>query len=338
MSSIRFLQTDFWRDDFFLELSPEDKYFYLYLLTNDVSSQCGIYNFIPKLAAVELGYSEDTVMVLINRFVGYGKIFFNEKNKEVMIINWYKFNLNINNKNTRVCMNTCLKKVKTVAFIRQFYKFCMQKSDNVEFIQEVFKDISMENVDREGLAKERIETVTREMLEENEGKQCSRNITVHTLEIINEEELKNNKFNNQQYKNEQAMEFEQAASDDNFGALENAAGDFNCFDFRDILIVYENTFHKATYQELNYLKDWSKIFSSEVIIYAIEISVKNNKRKIQYLNGILRNWKDQGMKCLQDVKDMEARGRGKEKAEDYDQSSGLRVIDYGEYDPELFKI
>jgi len=39
--------------------------------------------------------------------------------------------------------------------------------------------------------------------------------------------------------------------------------------------------------------------------YAIEISIMNRKQKFQYVEGILRNWKSQGYKSLQDVKENE---------------------------------
>ena len=116
MATFRFLHTEFWQDHFFMELTPEDKYFYIYLLTNDRCTQCGIYNFGIKSASVELGYSIETVKTLLSRFISYEKILYDEKNGEIMIINWYKYNLNIKNKNSRVCINTCLKKVKNFRF------------------------------------------------------------------------------------------------------------------------------------------------------------------------------------------------------------------------------
>lgn len=47
MAKYRQLYTEFWKDGFVVELEPEEKYFYLYLLTNANTSQCGIYE-LPK--------------------------------------------------------------------------------------------------------------------------------------------------------------------------------------------------------------------------------------------------------------------------------------------------
>ncbi|WP_231597694.1 hypothetical protein [Bacillus sp. SA1-12] len=44
MAKYRMVRTEFWRDSIALdEMTPEDKYFYLYLLTNPKTTQIGIY-------------------------------------------------------------------------------------------------------------------------------------------------------------------------------------------------------------------------------------------------------------------------------------------------------
>ena len=59
----RIVSTSFWEDEKIVNMfTPEDKYFYLYLLTNPRTSQLGVYKFVPKLAAFDLGYSVDTVL------------------------------------------------------------------------------------------------------------------------------------------------------------------------------------------------------------------------------------------------------------------------------------
>ena len=61
----RVVSTSFWEDETIVnDFSPEDKYFYLYLITNPHTSQLGIYKLVPKTAAFELGYSKEAVMVL----------------------------------------------------------------------------------------------------------------------------------------------------------------------------------------------------------------------------------------------------------------------------------
>lgn len=47
MAVFRQIHIDFWQDGFILDLTPEEKYFYLYLMTNSKTTQCGVYE-LPK--------------------------------------------------------------------------------------------------------------------------------------------------------------------------------------------------------------------------------------------------------------------------------------------------
>lgn len=45
MAVYRNVQVNFWQDDFVLDLTPEERYFYVYLLTCSKTTQCGIFLF-----------------------------------------------------------------------------------------------------------------------------------------------------------------------------------------------------------------------------------------------------------------------------------------------------
>ncbi|EKN69951.1 DnaD domain-containing protein [Neobacillus bataviensis LMG 21833] len=58
MAKYRMVRTDFWKNPVVSEeMTPEDKYFYLYLLTNPHTTQIGIYKIAKKQMAFNLGYS-----------------------------------------------------------------------------------------------------------------------------------------------------------------------------------------------------------------------------------------------------------------------------------------
>ena len=57
--------------------------------------------------------------------------------------------------------------------------------------------------------------------------------------------------------------------------------------------------------EVEKINDWLLLYDEEIIKYAIQIAVLNNKRTFNYINGILRNWKTAGYKTLQEIKDNE---------------------------------
>ena len=91
----RCVSTGFWKDDKVLNsFSPEDKYFMLYLLTNPHTTQLGVYHLPVKVAAVELGYSVEAILVLLDRFENkYDIIRYNSDTGEVAIKNFLRYSI-----------------------------------------------------------------------------------------------------------------------------------------------------------------------------------------------------------------------------------------------------
>ncbi|SFK95225.1 DnaD domain-containing protein [Salinicoccus halodurans] len=121
MSKHRFVHVSFWQDSFVLDLSPEEKYFYLYLMTNSKTSQIGIYELPKRVVELETGYNRETVDKLLNRFIEYGKIQYNDTTKEIMLINWVKHNWN-SSPNVLKHIAAALKEVKHEDFIKEYLK------------------------------------------------------------------------------------------------------------------------------------------------------------------------------------------------------------------------
>lgn len=110
----RKVMTSFWRE--MDKYTPEDKYFYLYLLTNDSTSLSGVYQISIKRMAFELGYDTETVEKLIERFVEYGKIGYSREYCELIVYNWYKTHYT-KNKDSQAAISTELAQhVKTPEF------------------------------------------------------------------------------------------------------------------------------------------------------------------------------------------------------------------------------
>ena len=86
MAKYRQLYTEFWSDSFVLELTSEEKLFYLYLLTNNKTSQCGIYELSKKFIEMETSLTREAVEKLINRFCDYNKILYCDNTKEIMVL------------------------------------------------------------------------------------------------------------------------------------------------------------------------------------------------------------------------------------------------------------
>lgn len=92
MAIFRKIHTQFWSDPFVQSLSPEKKYFYLYLLTNEKTKQCGIYEITPRQISYDTGYNVETVLVLLEFFIGVGKILVSRETNEIAVKNWKKYN------------------------------------------------------------------------------------------------------------------------------------------------------------------------------------------------------------------------------------------------------
>jgi uncharacterized phage protein (TIGR02220 family) len=120
MAKFRQVHTTFWQDDFVLDLTPEEKYFYLYLMTNQKTTQIGIYTLPVRVIEFESGYNRETVEKLIARFADYGKLLYNKPTKEIMLLHWMKYNY-INSPSVIKCMEKELSEVKYRPFIEEFF-------------------------------------------------------------------------------------------------------------------------------------------------------------------------------------------------------------------------
>src|SRR5690606_37858067 len=133
MAKYRQIHVEFWQDSFVLDLTPEEKFFYLYLMTNSKTTQCGIYELPKKIIQFETGYNSDTVDKLINRFVEYGKIMYSNDTKEVFMLNWIKYNYSTSPK-VQTCISNELKTVKEPAFIDVFNNLLIQYGYSIDTV------------------------------------------------------------------------------------------------------------------------------------------------------------------------------------------------------------
>lgn len=94
MAIYRNIQMAFWTDIKVVDdFTPEDKFFYLYLLTNPHTNLCGCYEISVKQMADETGYSRDTIEKLLKRFAEVHKVaYYSQDTKELLVINWHKYN------------------------------------------------------------------------------------------------------------------------------------------------------------------------------------------------------------------------------------------------------
>lgn len=102
--------------------SPEDKLFFLYLLTNPHTTQLGVYEISPKQMAWELGYSVEAVKVLLDRFENkYRLIRFSEETSEIAVKNALRHNIVKGGKPVEDCIRKEITKVKDRSLLSYVY-------------------------------------------------------------------------------------------------------------------------------------------------------------------------------------------------------------------------
>ncbi len=125
MAVYRNVHISFWQDPFVLKLTPEEKYFYLYLMTNSKTTQCGIYEIPKSIMNFETGYNLETVDKLLKKFIKYGKIIYDETTNEVMLVNWLKYNYSKSPK-VVTCINKEIKNVKSNTLLDKLHRVSIQ--------------------------------------------------------------------------------------------------------------------------------------------------------------------------------------------------------------------
>lgn len=130
MALYRNISTTFWTDSKVSEFTPEEKYFYLFVLTNSYTNLSGCYEITVRQMSNETGYNEETIKKLLDRFEKVHKIlFYNYENKELLIVNWSKYNWTSSQKLDKPLKNF-IESVKTPDF-KSFLTDKYNKRDTV---------------------------------------------------------------------------------------------------------------------------------------------------------------------------------------------------------------
>ncbi|QXE18715.1 DnaD domain-containing protein [Clostridium sp. 001] len=278
MAKYRQLHTDFWNDGFVLDLTPEEKFFYIYLMTNSNTTQCGIYELPKRIIETQTGYNRETVDKLLLRFQEYKKIFYLDETKEIMILNWIKYN-KPNNLNSVKCVNRELKNVKNKEFVSLFYKQCLNEQLDIESI---FDGIEIENSSDS----------------ENEAAKDLKEPLISKEVISNKQKIINNK---QEVRSNKSTD--EPVTFDTYGT---------------VLAFFEENIHSAGESEREKLRMWSSVIDFDVIILAVEEALKYNARNINYVGRILQSWRRKGLKTANDVKRYKNIGEQGGKCGNYD--------------------
>lgn len=116
MAAYRQVHISFWQDPYIEDLSPKEKYFYLYLMTNSRTKQCGCYEISMKLIKYETGLTQQEIDAYIEKLSAGKKIGYDKENQEFLLLNWLKHN-SFKSPKVLACIEKELEFVKTQSFI-----------------------------------------------------------------------------------------------------------------------------------------------------------------------------------------------------------------------------
>lgn len=271
MSTFRKIYTKFWKDGKVIEeLTPEDKFFFIYLLTNPSTTQIGIYQITKKQMSFELGYSIETINSLMDRFENYHKLIkYNTSTREIGIKNWGRYNLDRGGKP----MMDCIKK--------ELGMVC---------------DMSLINYVSENIKREDIKNVFKSyLIDENIDNLCKDNKVYDTY---------NDSYNDTLSRCGQVKEKEEV-KDKVKDKEEVKEIDLKSFNVGEYVKLYEQNI--GTLNGVAY--EWINTISEEIDINlfkkAILIATDKGKCNKGYIGGIIKKWINNNIKTYDDLKEYE---------------------------------
>ncbi len=268
MAVYRHIHIEFWQDGFILDLTPEEKYFYMYLMTNSKTSQCGIYELPKRIIETETGYNRETVEKLLSRFEDYGKVVYSEETKEVFLKNWIKHNKVVSPK-VRKCIEKELKNIKSDYLVDLFLKECNRYGYSIDTVN-LKSNKAMDSVC--------IPIV-----------EVDYNVSNHYGEKEKETEKQKQKIESEKesigmYVKNNIDEYARLY-EENIGLINRIVGEWLIEVSEDVDI---------------------KLFKR-----AIEIATDNKRCNKGYVNGIIRQWRENNIKTFDNLKEYEARNKNK---------------------------
>lgn len=277
----RVVDTKFWTSaDVLDHYSVEDKYFYLYLVTNGKSTQLGIYSIPKKVISFETGFTIEAIDVLIDRFEkSYKKIIYDSETQEIALVDSLKWSLLKGGKPVQDLLSRELSQVKQDDLIQETYE-CMKSHWRTS--SRVFDQTIMEIFEQE--------MTNREISFEGSSDQSKQNINKNII----------NNYNQQQNHHQDS----QATIRENAEAVDKSIGLVCDYSLTHIENFYKRNCGPLTPKVEDFLKEWSNLFDWTILLEALHRS-QEALSPMNYAETILERWKKQGVKNLQDIKQLD---------------------------------
>ena len=134
----RVVDTDLWTDEKVEQFTPEEKFFWVYLLTNPYTRQLGIYHITKKQMGFQLGYDNETISKLIDRFENEYKMV-RYIDSEIAIKNSLKYSIVKGGKPVEDCLLADIKRVKHKELIDWVFDSLEEPNVTVQNVMSIWK-------------------------------------------------------------------------------------------------------------------------------------------------------------------------------------------------------
>jgi len=295
----RIVDTAFWTDMQVIDnYSVEDKFFYLYLLTNDKSTQLGIYSLPKKVMSFETGFTTDVIQVLLERFSEtYKKIRYSEDTQEVTILESLQFSVLTGGKPVQDLLEREMSKIKDDALILATYESMKQfwQLSKRKFDQTIMALFEKELTSRE------VSFTKRETQKQNQKQKQSHSHThLHSQ--------------SQHHNQESSPTSREKSLVDRYihAIKESSLHSDRHITYENILeVFYEEMIGRITPEVTVRFEKWEAIYPKSFILEALHRSIKA-KKPIAYAASIIKKWQDQGVTTYQDIIALDRAFRKKE--------------------------
>ena len=318
MAKYRQVYTEFWSDDFVLELNLEEKLFYIYLLTNTKSTQSGIYQISPRLISLETGCDKVLVTQMLQKFCDYKKILYSEDTSEIMVLNWMKYNIP-NNKNMIICVQKEMQKIKSKTFIKLLYEKYEAAGLNVATI---FKGIFVDVIptDKNGLSpmeSENLEDQSHNVIVMDPADEFVENTIIKLLNtplvgatktlpsnrirskeegVINKEQRIINKEEVEELVSKEKVIIKEEVRTKEPLITKSEKPAATAGGIQTIIKIFEENVHAITPLVYEKILGFTKQVSDKVIIMAIKEAVDYNAKSIKYISQVINSWISKGIR------------------------------------------
>ncbi len=87
------VDSEFWCSNQLINLTTEDRMVLIYLLTSTFSNIIGVYELVPRVAAAQIGWTEEQLAQVLRRLIKCGLIDWDEQSGFVWVKIWWKHNV-----------------------------------------------------------------------------------------------------------------------------------------------------------------------------------------------------------------------------------------------------